>query len=332
MKPVRWGILGAASINSAMAPAIVTASNAELVAIASRTTARAEAAAREFGAGRAVSGYDALLADPDIDAVYIPLPNALHHEWVLRAAAAGKHVLCEKPMAVTAQDAREMTAACEAAGVLLAEAFMYAHHPRYARIAEILGSGEIGTPRAVLTTFSFDASDELDHSGFQGMPGSGAIYDVGCYAIDSARRLLRREPVAVTATAMESQLHGDIDLATSALVEFDDGLSLLFRVDMAGADTDTLEIIGSAGRIVVPHAFICGLDDGDFVVWTGDDARTEVSPTCGPLPRAGRTVLRRRAERIRAVLQPEGSRAQRRRTRGRNDLLAAGTTGRALSG
>ena len=279
MTTVRWGVLGAAGINAATAPAIVAADGAELTAIASRTAARAEEAAARFGAGRAVEGYDALLADPGIDAVYIPLPNAFHHEWVLRAAAAGKHVLCEKPMAITAADAREMADACRAAGVLLAEAFMYAHHPRYARIADLIDTGELGVPRTLLTRFSFDASDELDHSLFQGYPGSGSIYDVGCYAVHSARMLLRREPVAVTASASQSDRHGDIDMAASALVEFGDGVTLLFHVDMAAADTDVLEIIGSTGRLVVPHAFICSPGDGDFRVETAAGARVEATET-----------------------------------------------------
>jgi predicted dehydrogenase len=276
MTAVRWGVLGAASINAAMAPAIGDAGNAELVAIASRTAARAEEAAARYGASRAVEGYDALLSDPGIDAVYIPLPNAFHREWVLRAADAGKHVLCEKPMAITAADAQEMASAAAGSGVLLAEAFMYAHHPRYTRIAEILASGELGAVRSILTTFSFDASDELDHSGFQGLPGSGAVYDIGCYAVHSARLLLGAEPTAVTATASVSALHGDIDMATSALVEFGDA-ALLFHVDMAAADTDVIEIVGTAGRIVVPHAFICAPEDGDFRVETASGSRTETA-------------------------------------------------------
>jgi len=280
--PVRWGILGAAGINAAMAPGISNASNARLVAIASRTEEKAAAAAEQYSAERAVTGYDALLADPEIDAVYIPLPNAFHEEWVLRAVAAGKHVLCEKPMAITAEAARGMIEASEKAGVLLAEAYMYAHHPRYDRVNDIVRSGEIGTVRSITTAFSFDASGELDHSGFQGMPGSGVTYDVGCYAIHSARRILDREPVAVTATATESVLHGNIDLAVSALVEFGeaalgDGATLLFHVDMAGADTDRIEIIGSQGRIVIPHAFLCGPDDGDFTVTVGETTRVEVA-------------------------------------------------------
>ncbi|HWM34964.1 MAG TPA: Gfo/Idh/MocA family oxidoreductase [Pseudolysinimonas sp.] len=276
MTPVRWGILGAAGINAAMAPAIVAAGNAELVAIASRTAARADEAAARYGARRAIEGYDALLADPEIEAVYIPLPNAFHHEWVLRAIAAGKHVLCEKPMTITGADAREMADAASAAGLLLAEAFMYAHHPRYARIRELIATGEIGTVRTILTTFSFDASGELDHSGFQGLPGSGAVYDVGCYAVHSARALLGAEPTAVTATASVSALHGDIDMATSALVEFGTA-TLLFHVDMAATDTDVIEIIGTAGRIVVPHAFICAPEDGDFLVETARGSRTETA-------------------------------------------------------
>lgn len=277
--PVRWGILGAAGINAAMAPAIVNARNARLVAIASRSADKAAAAAQQYSADRAVTGYDALLADAEIEAVYIPLPNAFHEEWVLRAAAAGKHVLCEKPMAITADSARSMTETCERAGVLLAEAYMYAHHPRYDRVNEIVNSGEIGAVRSIMTTFCFDASGELEHSLFQGLPGSGATYDVGGYAIHSARNILGQEPISVTASAVESALHGDIDLSVSALVEFGDGATLLFHIDLAGADTDRIEIIGTKGRILIPHAFICGPEDGDFTVIVEETSRIEVVDT-----------------------------------------------------
>jgi xylose dehydrogenase (NAD/NADP) len=274
--PVRWGILGTAGINEAMAPAITQSPFATLAAIASRTQEKAEAGALAFGAERAITGYASLLADPAIEAVYIPLPNALHAEWTLKALAAGKHVLCEKPLAVTEQDARSMIAAASDNGVMLAEAFMYAHHPRYSSVREIIANGEIGDIRVIITSFSFNASDELDHSGFQGMPGSGAIYDVGCYAVHSARLLLQCEPIAVTARGTISELHGVVDLTTSALVEFDSA-SLLFHVGMAGADTDTIEIIGSTGRIVIPHAFICGENDGDFFVTRDDETRLVVT-------------------------------------------------------
>ena len=274
---VRWGILGAAGINDAMAPAITAASNAELVAIASRTQQRAEAAASKFSVPRAIAGYDVLIADPEIDAIYIPLPNSLHAEWTMKALLAGKHVLCEKPMTVTADEARAVAQASSATNRLVQEAYMYARHPRYDMIAELIRSGSIGDVRVIITTFSFDASEELDHSGFQGMPGSGAIYDVGGYAVHSARLLLGREPIAVTASATISALHGDIDLTTSGLVEFE-GATLLFHVGMAGADIDTLEIIGSRGRIMVPHAFICAPEDGDFLVTVGEVTTTVEVP------------------------------------------------------
>ncbi|MGV8895995.1 MAG: Gfo/Idh/MocA family protein [Rhodoglobus sp.] len=286
---VRWGILGAAGILEASAPGISLAQNATLVAIASRSQSKAENAATRYGAHRGIADYESLLADPEIEAIYIPVPNWLHHEWVLKAAEAGKHVLCEKPMAVTSAEARTMIDACASAGVLLGEAYMYAHHPRFDRMIEIIASGEIGTPRNVITTFSFDASADLDHSGFQGHPGSGAIYDVGGYAIHSARLLLGAEPVAVTARSAMSELHGNIDLATSAMVEFP-GATLLFHVDMAGADTDTIEVIGTRGKIRVPHAFLCAPGQGDFFVNDRIESVSETNHYVAQVERFSRAV------------------------------------------
>lgn len=276
--PVRWGILGAAGINRAMAPAITATANAELVAIASRNAARAEAAAAEFGIPIAHDSYQALLADPTIEAVYIPLPNAFHCEWVIAAALAGKHVLCEKPMAVTADEARRMIAACADAGVLLAEAFMYVQHPRYGHLRELLDAGAIGSVRAIITTFSFDASEDVEHSGFRGYPGSGALYDVGCYAFHSARYLLGAEPSAITVASEVSELHGGIDMTSSGLLEFENGASLLFAVSMAGADTDRIEVIGSSGRVTVPHAFISVPGEDGFQLHTAAGIRHEAAP------------------------------------------------------
>ena len=193
MTPVRWGVLGVAGITEAVIPAMLATPSVELVGIASRDAARADEAALRYGI-EAFHGYDALLADPRIEAVYLPTPNAQHAEWAIRAATAGKHVLCEKPLAVTEAEAREMAAAAAAHGVLLGEAFMYAQHPRFAMIAKALADGRIGDVRSIHTVFTFDASAELDHSGFQGAPGSGATYDVGCYAIHAARYLLGASP------------------------------------------------------------------------------------------------------------------------------------------
>lgn len=276
-EPVRWGVLGVAGINAAMVPAIISSPHAQLVGIASRDVSRARASADEHGV-EAFDGYDALLADPRIEAVYIPTPNAQHAEWTIKAARAGKHILCEKPLAVTAVEAREMAAAAEDAGVVLAEAFMYVHHPRYERIREIISSGGIGEIRQVHVTFTFDASDELDHSGFRGAPGSGAIYDVGCYAVHVARTLLGAEPEALTAHAATSQLHGGIDMSTSLLLEFPGGVGVTAQVGMWNEDQDTVSVVGSRGRIDVPHAFISPPDGAEALVTRGDDIDVISSP------------------------------------------------------
>ncbi|MEO7979562.1 MAG: Gfo/Idh/MocA family oxidoreductase [Sporichthyaceae bacterium] len=272
---LRWGVLGTAGINHDVVPAIRAADGCEVVAIASRTPERARLEADALGLPRSYGSYEALLADPEIDAIYLSLPNFLHLEWVLAAVAAGKHVLCEKPMAITARDAQQMVDAARFAGVLLAEAFMYEHHPRYDRLHAIVAAGEIGDVRSISGTFTFDASEEMGLSAFAGHPGSGAVYDVGCYVVHAARRLLRTEPQAVTASAQVSIPHGDIDMMTSALVEFPGDVSLLLQCGMWAADEDSLRILGSTGRIEVPSAFFCAAGSGGFVVHTRSGARTE---------------------------------------------------------
>jgi predicted dehydrogenase len=269
----RWGVLGVAGINAAMVPAIRARAGAELVGIASRDERRArEVAAAEHT--RPYVGYESLLAEMTVDAVYLPTPNAQHAPWVLRAIAAGKHVLCEKPLAVTAAEAREMADAAAEADLLIAEAFMYAHHPRYHLVRRLIAEGAIGDVRSVHVTFTFDASDELGHSGFQGAPGSGAIYDVGCYAVHVARTLIGAEPEAVTAHAMSSAVHGDIDMSTSLLLEFPGGVGATAHLGMWNGDRDTVTVIGSRGWIEIPRAFLCSAaDDADFVLGVGDSAR-----------------------------------------------------------
>lgn len=315
-----WGVLGVAGINAAMVPAIIACEGAELRGIASRDLARAtdaaaSAAQSALHAGAAAStpvrpfdGYDALLADPDIDAVYLPMPNAQHAPWAARAAAAGKHVLCEKPMAVTAAEAREMAAAADAAGVLLAEAFMYAHHPRYALVRQLIADGEIGDVRQIHTTFTFDASSELEHSGFQGAPGSGAIYDVGCYAVHVARMLIGAEPEAVTAHAMRSAVHGDVDMSTSLLLEFAGGVSSTAHLGMWNADLDTVLIMGSHHWIEIPHAFLCGPEDNaDIIIGGGSDSEGESdseAPRVIHVPPADHYALQ--VARFGAAVQGEG--------------------------
>jgi len=272
---LRWGVLGTAGINDAVVPAIQASELGEVTAIASRSRAKAEAHARRFGVRTAYEGYEALLADPDVDAVYLPLPNHLHHPWVLRAVAAGKHVLCEKPMALTAEQAAEMRDAADAAGVVLTEGFMYGHHPRYDRVREILRSGEIGPVRSISTSFTFDASDEPGLTAFAGNPGGGALYDVGCYLLHVSRHLLEREPDAVTIAAQWSSVHGGIDMLAAGLLEFGE-VPVLIRCGMWAADSDVVEVIGRRGRIVLPSAFFCAEGAEGIEVHVGHEVRTEL--------------------------------------------------------
>lgn len=269
---LRWGIGAVAGINDATVPAILASGTAELRGFSSRSPERAAQAAARYG-GIGFADYDALLADPDIDAVYVPTPNAQHAEWVRRALDAGKHVLCEKPLAVTAREARELIDRAANAGLVLAEAFMYAHHPRYARLREMVAEGAIGELRGIHVSFTFDASAELEHSGFRGAPGSGAIYDVGCYAVHVGRMLCLTEPEAVTAHAAASELHGDVDMSTSLLIEFPDGVGVTAQLGMWSADLDAVTVIGSRGRIEVPSAFLPGEESAVLLVSDADGVR-----------------------------------------------------------
>src|SRR5579862_915431 len=174
--PVRWGVLSTANIGlKAVIPAIQASRNGWLVAIASRDLASAERVARREPGVRAYGSYEALLDDPNVDAVYIPLPNSLHMEWTIRAAQAGKHVLCEKPLGVTADEARQMFAACDQAGVLLMEAFMYRFHPQILWAQEQIATGRIGAPQVARASFVFDISHNPENIRLQGALAGGSL-------------------------------------------------------------------------------------------------------------------------------------------------------------
>src|SRR5256885_12395372 len=198
--PIRWGILGVARIGMRAAlPALLAASNARVVALASRDQARAEAAVVALPGVRAYGSYEALLEDPEVEAVYIPLPNGLPAEWVTRAAAAGKHVLCEKTLGMTPDETRAMVGSCERAGVLLMEAFMYRHHPQIEWALAQIEAGRIGEVQLVRAGFGFDISGRPDDIRLVAALGGGSLMDVGCYALNFARAVYGRGPVSVAA-------------------------------------------------------------------------------------------------------------------------------------
>ena len=250
---VRWGILSTAGIATGKVIAgIQGAERCEVIAIASRDGDRARAASSTLGIPRAYEGYEALLADPDVDAVYIPLPNHLHREWTLKAAAAGKHVLCEKPLAMSAADAREMVRACEQAGVLLMEAFMYRLHPSWLAVRDLVAAGRIGTLVAVDTWFSY-FNDDPDNIRNIREAGGGALYDIGCYAVNLSRLLFRAEPSAVQASIRRDPVSG-VDIVTSAILGFEAGVAT-FTCSTRMEPDQRVDIYGTGGRIRIPIPF-----------------------------------------------------------------------------
>ena len=248
---IRWGILGAASIaRRRVIPAMQASSNGRATAIASRDPDRARAAAAEWDLPTVHAGYAALVADPEIDAVYIPLPNSEHHRWTLAAAAAGKHILCEKPFALTAAEAEEMSRAAEGAGVALAEAFAYRFHPRIDRLLSLIQAGAIGAIHLIRFVFSFPPVAAGNYRLDPAL-GGGALLDVGCYGVDLARLVCGDEPEAVAALARYAA--SGVDETFAGMLRFPGGAIATLEVSMASQFWVGFEIIGSSGMLVAPQ-------------------------------------------------------------------------------
>ena len=255
MTTLRWGILSTANIaTEKVIPGIRRAARNEIVAIASRDGETARRVADRLSIPRAHGSYEALLADPDVDAVYIPLPNHLHAEWTIAAARAGKHVLCEKPLALTAADAERMIEAAEAAGVHLMEAFMYRHHPSWVAVRELVASGRIGTLTAVQSWFGFHNDDAANIRNIRDF-GGGALYDVGCYCVNLSRMLFGGEPVRVEGAVVRDGAAGDgVDILTTGLLEFENGLAS-FGCSIRTEPDQRVDVYGSDGRISIGIPF-----------------------------------------------------------------------------
>jgi predicted dehydrogenase len=253
MEPVRWGVLGVAAhfILRVLMP-LLKSGEVEVRAIASRSAARAKQAAAQWGIPRSYGSYEELLADRDIEAVFIPLPNHLHAEWIRKCADAGKHVLCEKPLGLNAREAAESVAHAQKAGVLLMEAFMYRFHPQWRRALELVRIGEIGALRAVHTYFVYDLKDpnnirnKLD-------AGGGALMDIGCYAVSVPRWLFGREPERVLGVIQRDDAF-KTDIFSSAILDFGEGRSL-FSVSTQAFPHQRVDIHGTGGHISVHVPF-----------------------------------------------------------------------------
>jgi predicted dehydrogenase len=250
---LRIGVLSTADIGlKKVIPGMHTAPHVEVAAIASRDGDRARAAADRLGIPRAHDSYEALLADPDIDAVYIPLPNHLHAPWTIAAAEAGKHVLCEKPMAMTSADAERMVAACRAAGVQLMEAFMYRLHPSWEAVRELVTSGRIGPVSAVQSWFGYYNDDPTDIRNNREI-GGGALYDIGCYNVNLSRLAFGTEPTRVQASITRDPVSG-VDILTSAILDFPTGVAT-FTCSTRTETDQRVHIYGTRGRIDIEIPF-----------------------------------------------------------------------------
>lgn len=259
---VRWGILSTANIaRAAVIPAIQAAPHNVVAAVASRDTARAAAFADKLAIPRAYGSYAALLDDPEIDAVYIALPNSLHLEWAVKAAAAGKHILCEKPLALDVAQCQEMAGAATTAGVILMEAFMYRFHPQIAAARELVSSGAIGKVQHMHAAFTFRVTNPANIR-LQADLGGGALMDVGCYCVNALRTFAGCEPVEVQAVAV---WHANgVDDRMVGLLRFDDNLTGQFDAALNLARRETFLAAGADGTLELPRAYLPG--KGDTIV------------------------------------------------------------------
>jgi D-xylose 1-dehydrogenase (NADP+, D-xylono-1,5-lactone-forming) len=279
---LRWGVMSTANIaRGVLIPAIQQSTFGTVEAIGSRNLEKARSVAQSLGIARAVGSYDALLDDPDIDAVYIPLPNALHAEWTIRAAAAGKAVLCDKPLATSANDAARQVEACSMHGVSLMEGFMYRFHPQTRRVQQLVKSGAIGEVREVRAHLSVNIMRTFDASNirYQGSLGGGCLFDMGCYTVNVSRMIFGSEPERVVARMRVDPSLG-VDISAAGILEFAGGIAVIncsFVADGQG----TYTIVGSEGTIEVPRGILPGLGtraaQGLVIIVDADGNRHEES-------------------------------------------------------
>jgi predicted dehydrogenase len=251
---VKWGILSTADINKKLLAGAAESDDVDVVAIGSRDLQRAEEFARSWNIPRAYGTYEELLADPDVEAIYIPLPNTMHSEWSIKAMEAGKHVLCEKPFSRHIGDVERAFDAADATGMHLSEAFMYRHHPQTARLAEIVASGAIGELRVIRSVFSYSLYD-ADNIRLRTDVEGGALMDVGCYCISGAR-LLGGEPESVVGAAHIGS--SGTDWVFAGMMRFPGDVVALFDCGTSLPNRDELEAIGTEGSAFLDDPWHCG--------------------------------------------------------------------------
>ncbi len=271
MTMVRWGIIGPGRIAPRLVRAVGASARGELVAVASRDAGRAAAFAADHAIPRSFGSYDALLAADEVDVVYVSLPNHLHAEWTIRALEAGKHVLCEKPLALSAGDVDAIAGTAERAGRVAVEAFMYLHHPQILRAVEMARDGSLGRLELVNGTFSFYLTHPNDPRIDPGM-GGGSLWDVGCYPVSLARRIAGEEPDRVQAFARFDER--GVDRTFLGQLHFPGGLLAQFDSGFAAPDRERIEIVGSEATLELTAPFLPEPEGPppSLVMWRGRDA------------------------------------------------------------
>jgi xylose dehydrogenase (NAD/NADP) len=278
---VRWGILSTARINRLIIPAIRGSARSDLIAVASRDPGKARAYAAEWRIPRALGSYEALLADPEIDVVYVSLPNSLHAEWTVRALEAGKHVLCEKPLALSVEDVDRIEGAVRRTGRTAAEAFMYRHHPLTETVKAIVDSGRLGAIRGYKGAFTFPLTREHDVRLDSGL-GGGSLWDVGCYPVSYTCLLAGGAPLE--AFGWQQNAASGIDLEFAGMLRFADGRVAQLDSGFTGPFRAEMEVIGRDAtlRVLRPYR----TDDRSALTLTAGDA-TEALPFPSQPPFAG---------------------------------------------
>ncbi len=271
MTMVRWGIIGPGRIAPRLVRAVAASARGELVAVASRDAGRAAAFAADHGIPRSFGSYDALLAADEVDVVYVSLPNHLHAEWTIRALEAGKHVLCEKPLALSAGDVDAIAGTAQRAGRVAVEAFMYLHHPQILRAVEMARDGSLGRLELVNGTFSFYLTHPTDPRIDPAM-GGGSLWDVGCYPVSLARRIAGEEPDRVQAFARFDER--GVDRTFLGQLHFPGGLLAQFDSGFAAPDRERIEIVGSEATLELTAPFLPEPEGPppSLVMWRGRDA------------------------------------------------------------
>ena len=295
-KKVRWGILSTAGIAvRRVIPAMQKSDWIEVTAIASRDRHKAEDVASALGIPKAYDSYEDLLADPEIEAIYNPLPNQLHVPWSIKAAEAGKHVLCEKPLSVTVAEARNLLAVQQRTGVIIAEGFMVRGHPQWLRARELIAAGAIGDLRSIHGVFSYFNADPAN---IRNVPeyGGGSLMDIGCYPINTSRFLFGEEPTRVMGL-LDQDPELEVDRLTSAMLEFPSGQAV-FTCSMQLVYHQRMQLLGTRGRIEMVMPFTpppdraCHIliDDGRDLMGSG--ISTETFPLCNQFTIQGEAFSR----------------------------------------